>query len=68
MTNTFPSSQITDNGTHFLRTDKRAKVEMFKEGRPLGTGQYGATNGNNNDWEKTRPSLNLDLIYKDRKN
>ena len=24
---------------------------MFKKGKALGTGQYGATNGNNNDWE-----------------
>jgi hypothetical protein len=41
---------------------------MFKEGKPLGTGQYGATVGENRVWEKTRPSLNLDLIYQDRRN
>ena len=68
MKNTFPSTQISDNGTHFLRVDKRAKVEMFKKGKPLGTGQYGSTNSNNNDWEKARPSLNLDLIYQDIRN
>ena len=68
ITNTFPSSQLVDNGSHFLRVDKRAKVELFKKGKPLGTGQYGGTNGNNRDWEKTRPSLNLDLIYQDRRN
>ena len=68
MTNTFPKTQIVDNGTHFLRVDKRAKVEMFKQGKALGTGQYGATNGNNRDWEKSRSSLNLDLVYQDRKN
>jgi len=68
MSNTFPSSQITDNGTHFLRVDKRAKVEMFKQGQPIGTGQYGATTGHNDVWEKSRPSLNLDLIYQDRRN
>ena len=68
MTNTFPKTQIVDNGTHFLRVDKRAKVEMFKQGQALGTGQYGATNGNNRDWKKNRSSLNLDLVYQDRKN
>jgi hypothetical protein len=41
---------------------------MFKKGKPLGTGQYGATNGNNRDWEKSRSSLNLDLVYQDRRN
>jgi hypothetical protein len=39
---------------------------MFKTGRPIGTGQYGGTNGNNRDWETARPSLNLDLVHKDR--
>jgi len=68
MTNTFPRSQIIDNGTHLLRVDKRSKVEMFKRGQALGTGQYGATVGHNNDWEKARPSLNLDMIYNDRTN
>jgi hypothetical protein len=66
MLNTFPKSTVIDNGTHYLRVDKTADVKLFKDGRPLSNGRYGRTTGRDDEWEKQRGSLNLNLAYHDR--
>jgi len=66
MLNTFPKSTVIDNGTHYLRVDKTADVNLFKNGRPLSNGRYGRTTGRDDEWEKQRGSLNLNLAYHDR--
>ena len=58
--------KVWDNGTHYLRVDKTADVNLFKNGRPLSNGRYGRTTGRDDEWEKQRGSLNLNLAYHDR--
>lgn len=66
MLNTFPRSTVVDSGTHFIRIDKKAKVKLFKHGLPLSNARYGKTTGRNDEWEKQKGSLNLNLAYHDR--
>ena len=66
MLNTFPRSTVIDSGTHFIRVDKKSRVNLLKEGLPLSNPRYGKTTGINNEWEKHRSSLNLNLAYHDR--
>lgn len=66
MLNTFPKSTVIDNGTHFIKVDKKSRVKLFNHGVPLSSGQYGRTTEKNNEWENQRESLNLNLAYHDR--
>ena len=66
MTNTSPSSAIIDDGSHFLKLDKTAKVEMFKSGVPLGTGQYQYTAQPNKDFDAAKTHLNMEKAYKNK--
>ena len=66
MLNTFPKSTVIDNGTHFIKVDKNARVKLFKHGVPLSSGQYGRTTEKNDAWENQREKLNLNLAYHDR--
>jgi len=63
MTSTTPSSVLVDDGSHFLKIDKSAKVKMFKKGVPLGTTQYTHTATDDRAYQAARAGLNLDLAY-----
>jgi hypothetical protein len=66
MLNTFPRSTVIDSGTHFIRVDKQAKVKLFKQGLPLTNARYTKTTNRNDEWERQKGSLNLNLAYNDR--
>jgi hypothetical protein len=66
MLNTFPRSTLIDNGSHYIKVDKEASVKLFNKGTPLSGGRYGRTTGKNDDWERQRGSLNLNLAYQDK--
>lgn len=63
MTNTTPSSVLVDDGSHLLRVDKTAKVNMFKQGVPLGAAQYTHTATDDRAFQAARAGLNIDKAY-----
>lgn len=66
MTSTTPSSVMVDDGSHFLKIDKTAQVNMFKRGVPLGTAQYTHTAKEDRAYQKARAGLNIDLAYQNK--
>ena len=67
MTNTMSSSGFISNGTHLLRVDKNASVEMLKEPIPMGTGQLlSAHTPKVEEFEKARTQMNLNMVHRDR--
>jgi hypothetical protein len=55
---------MVDDGSHLLKVDKQAKVEMFKSGVPLGVPQYTYTASENRSYDAAKSGFNLDLAYK----
>ena len=66
MINTFPKSTLMDDGKHYIKVEKEAQVKFFKHGLPLTNTRYTRTSGKNDDWERQKGSLNLNLAYRDR--
>jgi hypothetical protein len=66
MTSTSPSSALIDDGSHFLKLDKTASVEMFKKGVPLGTGQYQYPAQPSREFDAVKTHLNLNAAFHNR--
>ena len=68
MTNTMPSSAFVDNGHHYLKLDKAAKIEMFDKPIPMGTGQIRDHVQPYLDEfnQRDRRAVNVDLIQRDK--
>jgi len=68
LTNVMPSSGFIDNGHHFLKIDKSAQVEMFDKPQIIGTGQFTRSAVPHTlEWGRDRETINMDLLYRDRK-
>ena len=67
MFNTMPSSQFIANGSHMVKVDKSATIEMLKSPMLLGPEQYTSNHRPNvEQFEKKKISLNLEKIHKDK--
>jgi hypothetical protein len=67
MFNTMPSSQYVTNGSHTVKVDKSANIQMLKNPVLLGPEQYSANHRPiTEEYERKRTSINLDKIHKDR--
>jgi len=65
--NTMPSSTYINNGSHLLKVENNASIEMLKQPVVLGTGQLtGAHSPSAQEFGKARTQLNLSLLHKDR--
>ena len=65
--NTMPSSQYTNNGSHLMKIEKTASVEMLDRPVLLGTGQLtGGHSPRTEEFDKARTRLNLNLVHRDK--
>ena len=66
--NTMPSTNYIANGSHFVKVDKRASVEMLKNPVPLGTALLsGKHHPHEESYEKMRTRQNIHRIHKDKR-
>jgi len=69
MFNTMPSTQFVKNGSHFVKVEKQANIEMLGHPVPLGPEQLRSEHiPVTQEYEKARTRLNLKTIHKDRMN
>jgi hypothetical protein len=69
MFNTMPSSKFVTNGSHTVKVDKSANIQMLKNPVLLGPQQYSASHKpQSEEFERARISLNLNKIHQDRYN
>merc|ERR1711957_489884 len=65
--NTMPSTNYIANGSHFVKVDKRASVEMLKNPVPLGTALLSSKHHPHEEsYEKMRTRQNIHRIHKDK--
>ncbi len=66
--NTMPSSTFMNTGKQLMKIDNQASVEMLDKPVVVGTGQLtGVASPNSMEFQKYQPSMNMDLIMKDRR-
>ena len=62
-----PSTNYVANGSHFVKVDKRASVEMLRNPVPLGTALLtGNHHPHEQSFEKMKTRVNIDRIHKDK--
>jgi len=67
MFNTFPSTQYVTNGSHTVKVDKSASIEMLKNPVLLGPKQYSSSHRPITDeFQRGRSSLNINLVHQDK--
>jgi hypothetical protein len=65
--NTMPSTNYVANGSHFVKVDKSANIQMLKNPVPLGTAQLTSKHApHEQSYEKMRTRINIDKIYKEK--
>ncbi len=65
--NTMPSTQYVKNGSHFVKVDKQANVEMLSNPVPLGPEQLrGEHYPKAIEFDKSRTQMNLEKIRQDK--
>ena len=63
-----PSTNYVANGSHFVKVDKRANIEMLQNPVPLGTALLtGKHHPHEESFEKYKTRVNIDKIHKDKR-